>query len=219
MKSSIPNLARMALPLALSLLGGCSSFGGGDIGSIYAAVKSSWTGGDKVSLQEAASVPYASIGLRLGDSAQIMLLLVSESGGQLLWTSSARMAITTENGRIIHTGGFGHDLGGHTLVNSSTEPDGSKIIRWQADFPDQGLYSVLITCHDHQAGNETISILGKDIHTQRIDERCSSDEDVLDWSFSNTYWVDPDTGLVWRSIQHVSPNLDAIEIETLRPPA
>ncbi|MDE2184890.1 MAG: YjbF family lipoprotein [Alphaproteobacteria bacterium] len=81
----------------------------------------------------------------------------------------------------------------------------------------QRLFSVLITCEDRDAGPETISILGKDIHTRRIDESCRSD-DSLDWSFRNVFWVDPETGLVWRSIQHVNPKLDAVEIDVLRPP-
>ncbi|MDE2182513.1 MAG: YjbF family lipoprotein, partial [Alphaproteobacteria bacterium] len=181
MTSSNRNALRMVcVTLAAALLGGCTALGESDVGSIIALARGAWSGNNDITLQEAAAVPYASVGVRLGDSAQIMLVLASEASGRMLWTSSARLAITTENGRIMRTAGFGHNLGGHTAVASTR----TGVVRWQADFPDLRLFSVLITCEDRDAGPETISILGKDIHTRRIDESCRSD-DSLDWSFRN----------------------------------
>ena len=65
-------------------------------------------------------------------------------------------------------------------------------------------------------GLETIVILGRGITTQKVDEICRSD--ALGWSFTDSYWIDPQSALVWRSIQHVGPKGEKIEIETLRPP-
>ena len=38
------------------------------------------------------------------------------------------------------------------------------------------------------------------------------------WSFENLFWVDPQTGFVWRSVQHIAPGVAPIEIDVLRPP-
>jgi hypothetical protein len=219
--SSTPKICRAALVLAaVILLGGCNSLGNGDVSSLYAIARSQWNGNDqKVTLEEAASVPYASMGIRLGDGPQNMVILAGDAGGQRLWTSSAKVAITTKDGRIVRTAGLGHDLGGYESRGDSLGENGTHIVRWQADFPDLNLYSVSITCRDRQTGNETIVILGKDIDTRRIGESCTTLDSRLDWSFENTYWVDPTGGLVWRSVQHVNPKLDAIETEILRPPA
>ena len=145
------------------------------------------------------------------------------TGGQLLWTSAARIALTTQNGRIIRTAGFGNDLGGYSSFGDAYKESSAwftaQTVRWQADFPDLKLYSVPIVCRDQPKGEETIAILGTDIHALRVDESCASEGGRLDWSFENTYWVDPESSLVWRSIQHVHPALDAIETEILRPPA
>jgi len=219
--SSNRDVQRAALALvAVSVLAGCSAIGGGDVGSLYAIAKNLWNGNSqKVTLEEAASMPYASMGIRLGGGSEVMIILAGDTGGQRLWTSAVKLAITTKDGRIVRTAGFEHNLGGYEPRGDSSGENGKGTVRWQADFPDLNLYSVPITCQDRQAGDETIVILGADIHTRRIEESCASAGSRLDWSFKNTYWVDPDSGLVWRSIQHVHPQLDAIETEILRPPA
>lgn len=192
---------------------------GGDAVSIYQAIKMMWNGSSKVSLEEAASSPYASIGVRLGGSQEIMLILASDENGQQLWTSAARLAITTQGGRIVRTAGFDHNLGGYESRADTTGDDGTRIVHWQADFPDLGLYSVPVSCRVSRAVYEVIVVLGANIRTHRVDESCVAKNDKLDWSFKNTFWRDPKSGLAWRSIQHVHPNLDAIDIEILRPPA
>lgn len=208
------------LPLlaVAGLAGACVQIGGGDAGSLYALVKHMWTGHRRVTLAEAAAAPYASLGVRVGNSNQVMLLLAADDGRQRIWSSAARIAVTTRNGRIVRTAGLGHNLAGYQVRQDTLEPGGVRVIRWQGDFPDIGLYSIPITCRDRPAGDETIKILGADIHTRRVDEKCSAGGG-LDWSFKNTYWIDPRSGLVWRSIQHVNPKLAALELEILRPPS
>jgi len=199
-------------------LAGCGVFAGSDVMSIYQYSKTVFSSAPRVSLAQAAASPHASIGVRIGDSSETMLILASNDDDRYLWTSDARIAITTENGRIIRTAGLGHDLGSFELQRQSTEQDGTVRLLWNADFPELGLYSVPVTCSGRVTGEETIEILGKAILTSRSDESCVADHDKLDWSFTNTFWRDPQSGLVWRSIQHVNPRLDSIEIETLRPP-
>ena len=186
--------------------------------TVYEFAKNAWRGGGPgVTLEQAAAVPYASLGVRLGGGPEAMIILAGEMGEERLWTSAAKIALTTRSGRIVRTAGLPHDLGGYESMGDLDEY-GARTVRWRGDFPDLKLYSVSIVCQDRQAGDETIVVLGRDIHTRRIDESCSSESRQLDWSFENTYWIDPANSLVWRSIQHVHPQLDAIEIEVLRPP-
>jgi hypothetical protein len=86
----------------------------------------------------------------------------------------------------------------------------------QEDLPDIPAYGATITCSTVSKGQETIVKLGRGIPTARIDETCRSAE--LKWSFTDSYWIDPDSGLVWRSIQHVHPKGEKIETEIFRPP-
>ena len=219
MKSSIHTaLSGTAAVAVLCLTAGCSDLAGGDAAAVYEMAKGLWSGGSKVTLQDAAAIPYASIGVSLGGGPQVMLVLATDSGGERLWTSAARVAITTDrNGRIIRTSGLGHDLSGYAPEGDTVSPSGERVLHWQADFPDLGVFGVSITCEERPAVDDTIVILGKEIQTQRIEEKCVGRQ--LGWKFKNTYWKDPDSDFAWRSIQHVNPKLDAIETETLRPPA
>lgn len=197
---------------------GCVNVADGDMGQIYKAARAAWSGGKKVSLEEAASVPYASIGVKLDGSTQIMLVLASDAAGRQLWTSSARIAITTDHGRIVQTAGLEHNLGALGAHHMASDLAGGAV-HWDADFPDLGFFSIPITCQQHLVGDETIVVLGKSIQTHRIDESCAAEGAPLNWSFKNTYWRDPASGLAWRTVQHIHPRLGAIEIEMLRPPA
>jgi len=208
----------LAATAAWSLCG-CSISGGSDVMSVYQYTKTIFSPVPRVGLAEAAAAPYASVGVRVGDSPEIMLILASEDGQHDLWTSAARIAITTVNGRIVRTSGLGHDLGGYELRREGKKENGATPLLWNADFPELGLYSVPISCSERTSGEETIVILGRALHTLRTDESCAAHYEKLDWSFTNTFWRDPQSGLAWRSIQHVNPELDSIEIDILRPPA
>lgn len=202
----------------------CSSEGSSDYAQLIEFGKKSWFGDSQnITLQQAAAVPYASIGVRIGDGPQQMLVLAADSGGEKLWTSASHIVLALRDGRIVRTVGLGNDLGGLRLMASGNiEPpsaslNGAVHQALAADFGDIGVYSSAIACTASRTASETIQILGQEIRTVRVDEQC---EDAnLDWSFVNTYWLDPNNGQAWRSIQHVHPGTDTVEIDVLRPPA
>ena len=213
---------RAAIPLALAtcgLLCGCSYPFGNDITSIYKITQNAFTTtDDSVSLTEAASSPYASMGIRIGNSPEIMLLLASKDSEQELWTSASRIALTTRHGRIVSTSGLEHNMANGTFRSMNDGRDLAGTTTWQVDFPEDGLYGVTVACVARSAGPETITILGAHIQTTRIDEECSSQSKALEWRFQNTYWTDPANGMIWRSRQYIHPQLAPVELEILRPP-
>ncbi len=84
------------------------------------------------------------------------------------------------------------------------------------DFADMNVYSVQVVCRTVSRGPESVTILGKEIPTNRIEESCHAD--ALDWSFTNVFWVGVKSGMVWKSIQHIHPRLGEVSTEILRPP-
>lgn len=212
-------------PLAFALLlGGCSSNNGGDWSLVYTMAKNYWDGPAGVSLEQASSVPYASIGVSIGGGPQAMFVLATGDREDLMWMAGHNVAITTRDGRIIRTAGLEHDLSGFASNSSlpfiqmlrSARGSGDARDEWTADFPDLRRFSVPVSCALSATGEEVITILGTDIRTTRIDEKCDAAE--IGWSFTNNYWVDRETGVVWRSYQHVHPALAGIELDLLRPP-
>lgn len=205
----------------------CSSSNSGNTSyaQFFQVIRQSWTaswGNARVTREQAAAIPYASLGYSLDGGNQDILVLATDSGGDLLWTSAAHVVIVTRDGRIVRTVGLGRDLSNVTSRDQNGLPAPAAAVRTPffstrlEDFADQNLYGVRVSCQAKLAGRQNIRILGQIIVTSRVDETCSSRNP--DWSFTNSFWVDQDSGFVWRSRQHVHPKGGPVEIEILRPP-
>jgi len=219
-------LPALTLFLALLPVGGCSSAGSGNTNytQFYQLLKQGWaatTGKVRVTREQAAAIPYASLGYSLDDGNQALLVLATDTNGELLWTSPSHVVIVTRDGRIIRTLGLPHDLSGFTTPGGPP-PSPADAVRQpftstrQEDFPELGFYGVAVSCQARLVGRQKIMILGQAITTNRIDESCQSR--TPEWSFVDSFWTDPDNGFVWRSRQHINPKAGTIEIEIFRPP-
>lgn len=217
--STTSRLLNVAALASLWALSGCSSDGQNDWSALWVAGKQSFSGvSSLVSLQQAAAIPYATLGVRIGGGPQQLLILAADNGRDRLWTSAAHVAIATHDGRITRTSGLPPDLSGHVSVGSQVESwTVPHAYRWNADFEDLNRYSVTVTCRVVPIANEDIEILGQKLAVLRVNEDCRAEQ--IGWTFQNVYWVDPVTGRVWRSKQTVHPDGDSLEIELLRPPA
>lgn len=223
-----PRAIRALTATALAFLAAsCSSNSSGNTNyaQFYQIMRQSLSasfGKVRVTRDQAASVSYASMGYSLDGGNQAMLILATDSGGELLWTSSAHVVIVTRDGRIIRTLGLDHDLSGVATRNNAPPPPLAAAIREPftsnrlEDFPELGLYGVAVSCRAQMAGRQSIKILGQAIAAIRVDESCRSGQP--EWSFTDNFWLDGDSGLVWRSRQHVHPQGGIVETEIFRPP-
>src|SRR5215831_8037945 len=98
-----------------------------------------------VAREDAARIPYASVGLRIDGGPQTLLVLGTVTGTDLLWTSSAQVAVVTRGGRILKTAGFRENLGATWFQDSDPlirgPSPGEKAMRF-VDLPGQNAYSV-----------------------------------------------------------------------------
>jgi hypothetical protein len=224
----VTDLFRRAVFPALALLvaGGCSSAGSGNTNysQFYEIVKQGVAasfGNIRVTRDQAAAIPYASLGYSLNGGNQAILVLATDTNGELLWTAPSRVVMVTRDGRITRTLGLAHDLSGLTIPGGPPPPPAAAVRQpftstRQEDFPELGFYGATVTCRAHLVGRQRITILGQAISTNRVDESCRSRNP--EWSFTDSFWIDPDNGLVWRSRQHINPRGGTIEIEIFRPP-
>lgn len=79
--------------------------------------------------------------------------------------------------------------------------------------PDR--YGVRLDSSFDYVGRERIEIVELDFDTHLVVERCAAAE--FDWRFENTYWIGVEDGLVWKSIQHVHPDVPPVELQLLKP--
>jgi hypothetical protein len=77
---------------AVLLLTACSSDSGDSYSTYFRAVRQSLTTGfakQKVTLKQAAAVPYASMGWSLNGGNENLIVLATDNGHELMWTSAA----------------------------------------------------------------------------------------------------------------------------------
>jgi hypothetical protein len=175
-----------------------------------------------VTIDQAAAIPYASLGYRLDDGNQALLVLATDTNGDLLWTSASRVVLLTRDGRILRTVNFPKDRGATQPLRGAHLPPPADALKaaYQStrviDLPAISAYGVRVNCTTRLRGTELITILGTAMSTARVDETCQASEPR--WSFTDSYWVDRDNGFVWRSRQHLYPGSMTIQTEVFRPP-
>jgi hypothetical protein len=216
---------RFAAAGAALLLAGCSSSDNSTYSQFYKVAKQSLAasfGNVRVTREQAAAIPYASIGYSLDGGNQNILVLATDNGGEQLWTAATHVVLVMRDGRIVRSVGLGNDLAGSSTRESGGLPAPAAAIHGPftttrlRDYPDSGQYGVSLTCRSSVRGRQTIKLLGQAIVTVRIDEACTSS--ALRWSFVDSYWVDPESGLAWRTRQHIHPKGGIIETDVFRPP-
>ncbi len=215
-------LAAFALSL---LVGGCSSTGESDYSLFYRALRQSLGasfGKGRVTKDQAAAIPYASMGYRLNGGSEQLLVLATDSNGEQLWTSALHIVIATRGGRIVRTVGLPSNVSAVTPAVGQTIPlltaalTGPVSYSRLVDLPDERIYGAALACKLIYRGRQTILLLGRGISTVKIEESCASRSP--NWSFTDNYWLDVDNGLVWKSVQHISPAKGEVETAVLRPP-
>jgi hypothetical protein len=216
------------LGCAALAIGACSSEGESDLGAalpIFTGVFGSLFGGGaaapSVSLKDAAAIPFPTMGVRVGGGMEFITVLSMNNGGDRLWQNKRSAAFLVRDGHIVQTAGLPRDI--DKLASVGALPSLHAVAqghparyRWLADFHDLDVYNVQIDCEARPVRLEAVTILGKSIRTMRVDETCNAPS--LEWSYTNKYWVDPDGGMTWMSIQYIHPQFDAISTEILRPP-
>lgn len=173
-----------------------------------------------ITLEQASQVPYSSLGFRIGNSSEQMLVLGAASGGANIWTSAEHRAIVTKAGRVTQTAGFPWNLSETYWHSPDVLADGLQVTAQKTlrllDFKDANKFGVRLQGQFETAGESEVVILGAKIPTRTLLETCHCED--FDWDFQNRFWIDRHTGFVWRSIQYVHPNLAPFAIEILRPP-
>lgn len=225
MQGSAMRRAGQVMVLAAGLaLTGCSSLERSIYGDYAKVVRTAWSeqfGDGGVTREQAAAIPYASMGFRFNGSRESLLVLATDTGGNQLWTSASHIVLVTRNGRIQQSVGLPLNLAGTTAKVETIAPAQAKKAPFtstrQQDFPDLGLYSVTLQCQATAMGPAKIMILGSTMTTIRVDERCQAQG--LDWSFVDSFWVDPESAFTWKSVQHIHPKGATLNTEIFRAPS
>ena len=175
---------------------------------------------DKIERKMAADLPYASIGVKIDDNPQFLFLLANQVETNELYTLGYQISIVTRGGRIVRTQGLNRDLlgarwDGEDIIKTAVHSGGPvQGVRWY-DSNERGIRTLEVRCVAQAIGDETITILETPIVTRHIQETCQVEE--LQWRYVNDFWIAPDTLQTWASIQYISPKVNPLILETVRP--
>lgn len=167
-------------------------------------------------------IPYASMAAKLGRSPRSLLILSQFDRDRLHWVSADRVAIVTRHGRVVQTASLPDPIRQTRFpVPDPIAPDtpfpqtGETALR-TVDRSQGDWYGLPVECRYELGGRERIDLQGAVHDTRHVIEQCRAD--LVGWRFTNEFWIDEDTGFVWKSIQHLSPDYRPIELWMVRPP-
>jgi group 4 capsule polysaccharide lipoprotein GfcB/YjbF len=176
---------------------------------------------DNISRDHASKLPYASLAAKISDSGSVMMVLGYVDGKRLYWYSHSKQILITKNNQIIRSLNFPKNLEylkGNTQLFEQNLFYLKKPITEQRlmDFDLRSLVNLSVTATLTPEATEEISLYGLKYQTRRIKEKVYIP--FINRHYVNYYWVAED-GYIWKSIQHIHPDLAPLTIEILKRPA
>lgn len=165
---------------------------------------------------------YATMRAKIGRGPRGLLALGRYEGQNLHWYSRDGALFVTRNGRVLQTAGLPENLKGTqwekedpvgTGLQKLTGP--TEFIRW-IDTDYENRYQMKIISKFELIRREQITILDRSYNT--IYGREINRAPDIGWKFTNLYWIDENSGFVWKSRQHIARSFGALELEVLKPP-
>lgn len=166
-------------------------------------------------------IPYATISMKHGDNQAAFIVPIADNGGYLAYQDSVNRGITLHGGLITATHGFGHDLDSvahrdDDPVFTPTPPQnwpGMLARSYGFNIRGESTFEITVQCTSRRANAEVIEIVERRFQLLRMVETCVNAKR----QFTNTYWVDAQSGFIWKSEQWVGPRIPTMTVEIVRP--
>ncbi|MEM8793726.1 MAG: YjbF family lipoprotein [Pseudomonadota bacterium] len=163
----------------------------------------------------------ALLALRVGDAQPVFIVPIAKNGPYLTYLDPARRGLVMQDGAISGTIAFGHDLKGLKTQKDDPVAHQTPLANWpglvervyQFRVRDGEDFIIALTCRFERGPRELIEIYELFFETVQVTETCVNAYREI----TNTYWVEPGTGFIWRSDQWVSPRQPRMTIEIVRP--
>lgn len=210
----IPLRAGLSAAAAV-LLSGCTSVAS----TSYETLRLAITGPESVITADYVnSLDRPALSARLKQS-EALLILASRNEGIDEWHGRSQ-ALVTHNGRLTQTAGLPDEAdiiaplapSDPFLQDLRSVTEDTEVTRL-VDFPGRYLTGVAQTARYRKGPLEILDIMGEQRSLQRMDEMISMP--AISFSATNHYWLDPDTGKVLASAQHLAPGLPAVHLVEL----
>ena len=171
-------------------------------------------------------LPYASISAKIGKGPKSLLVLWRVENNEQFWLAADGVVLGMKKGRILKTAGLPETIIDTIPINNDPiylglhKKENHLVFERNIDFKGKNsMYpkTIKILSNFSYEGSQIVKIYDIDFETILVRESCTAKK--LNWKFENLFWVDPNTGMVWKSIQHVARGFAPVIIEVLKPAA
>jgi hypothetical protein len=210
-------LAATALLITVTMLTAC----GEGSKSLVQTIRAGVLGGPAVAVSpdDVARRPLFQL-LVSNEHGKALLILGNVDGHREAWYGPRGSAVFLEEGRVVKTANLEENLEGTRVIG--TNPFVSGLHRLAApvefdsvdDWSPGYRYGVVVHNRLVPADVESVEILGQSRQLLRVDEERRSGD--ASWNVTAHYWVDPETGFIWKSHQQLGPGL-GMELVQLKP--
>jgi len=212
--------------LLVSGVAGCASDPNSTVNLFSKTITAKGRSADEYPLSAAQihDIPYATLGVRIASNPRAVIVLATAEGRTLQWVSADHVTFVTRGGWLLRTHGLQRDLAA-TRWQPTSEEDPLLVYAQTGVLPQRGVYREIDLGHADEHGidveshfevgkDETIVIQGRERLTRRMDEIAVMR--AWRWETRNSFWFDPQSGQVWRSVQQYCPEMPQIEFEVLK---
>ncbi|TKA90978.1 YjbF family lipoprotein [Halopseudomonas bauzanensis] len=207
-------LRTVVLGMAMAGMTGCNSLSGDALQTMKLAISGPES---PITVDKVHAVNGPALAVRLG-AAEAMLVSNGTGTGLVEWYGNTEMLLT-QHGRVTRTAGLPADViaplvaGDPFNAGLLNVADGTEVVRL-VDYPVQYQTGLRQYARYKRGPVETIEYMGQRHQLQRVDEHIRMPE--LGFKATNHYWLEPDTGLVRRSVQHFAPDLPPLRLTLLK---
>jgi len=167
-------------------------------------------------------VPYAMIALSRSDSPGTGFVTpIVDNDGYLVYQDASRRSVVMKGGLLAATLGFSYDLA--AVKHQQDDPvaiptpvaswPGTLYRNYQFTLQSRDDFEITVRCILEPVVRERIEIFELTYDLMRVQERCGNGRRT----FTNTYWVEPETGFIWKSEQWVGPRVTPFTVEIIHP--
>lgn len=216
------NGAKLTFFISLFLLSACTQ----KFKDSFSTVNESIKGLTNIELSEdeLKDFPYDSAYVRLNDGRRILMVLALIEENKLnnyqrfKWVSADRYILITENSRIIKSIGFNNNLiaiSQKDNLNTDLPAPSIQDKKWSAyyDWMPDYRYHFSANIDSKLINKEIVNLASWSIQTHHVEETINFTE--LKTKLTNHYWLN-NSGKVVKSIQHLGPNMDKVEISFVK---
>ena len=166
-------------------------------------------------------IPYATIAVSSSGGPRAYLVPLADNGGYLDYRDAVGTSVRMFGGALAGFESTGQDLDGVLYDQSDPIAHLRPLARWPAQVWREyqfslrhlGLWAIALNCVFQPQGRETIEIVEVSVDVMRVNEVCTNARRQV----TNAYWIDENTGFIWKSVQWLGPKIGHVLIEVIRP--